>query len=112
MTDGSVLAAALHTSGPLAMVMAGLTMGSHQGRHGLSEATEDYLEKFWELIDGVLNVVLFALMSIEMLVFRIKDQYLGAGLTAAVLLLARLVSVSIPLSLLRARRELALVREA
>lgn len=59
VTGGSVLAAALHTSGPLAIVMAGLIVGSHQGRHGLSEATEDYLDKFWELIDGVLNVVMF-----------------------------------------------------
>ena len=83
----------------------------HQGRHGLSEATEDYLDKFWELIDGVLNAVMFALIGLEMLVFRIKSQYLGAGQAAAVLLLARMVSVSIPLNFLRARRELALVRE-
>ena len=109
VTGGSVLAAALHTSGPLAIVMAGLIVDSHQGRHGLSEATatEDYLDKFWELIDGVLNAV----MGLEMLVFRIKSQYLGAGQAAAVLL-ARMVSVSIPLNFLRARRELALVREA
>ena len=113
VTGGSVLAAALHTSEPLAIVMAGLIVGSHQGRHGLSEATEDYLDKFWELIDGVLNAVMFALMGLEMLVFRIKSQYLGAGqAVAAVLLLSRLVSVSIPLSFLRAQRELALMREA
>ena len=93
------------------MVMAGLIVSSHQGRHGLSEATEDYLDKFWELIDGVLNAVLFALMGLEMLVFRIKDQYPGAGQAAAAVL-ARLVSVSIPLSFLWARRELALVWEA
>ena len=111
VTGGSVLAAALHTSGPLAIVMAGLIVDSHQGRHGLSEATEDYLDKFWELIDGVLNAVMFALMGLEMLVFRIKSQYLGAGQAAAVLL-ARMVFVSIPLNFLRARRELALVREA
>ena len=92
--------------------MAGLIVDSHQGRHGLSEATEDYLDKFWELIDGVLNAVMFVLMGLEMLVFRIKSQYLGAGLAAAVLLLSRLASVSIPLSFLRAQRELALVREA
>ena len=73
VTGGSVLAAALHTSGPLAIVMAGLIVDSHQGRHGLSKATEDYLDKFWELIDGVLNAVMFALMGLEMLVFRIKS---------------------------------------
>ena len=112
VTGGSVLAAALHTSGPLAIVMAGLIVDSHQGRHGLSEATKDYLDNFWELIDGVLNAVMFALMGLEMLVFRIKSQYLGVGQAAAAVLLARMVSVSIPLNFLRARRELALVREA
>ena len=103
---GSALAAQLHTSGPLAMVVAGLIVGSQQGRHALSEETEDYVDKFWELIDGVLNAVLFVLIGLEMLVLRIKAEYLGAGLAAvALVLLARLVSVSILLSFLRARRE-------
>ena len=103
---GSALAARLHTSGPLAMVVAGLIVGSQQGRHALSEVTEDYVDKFWGLIDGVLNAVLFVLIGLEMLVLRIKAAYVGAGLAAvALVLLARLVSVSIPLSFLRARRE-------
>lgn len=106
VTGGSALAARLHTSGPLAMVTAGLIVGSQQGRHALSEVTEDYVDKFWELIDGILNAVLFVLMGLEMLVLRIKGQYVGAGLAAvALVLLARLVSVSIPLSFLRTRRE-------
>ena len=94
MTGGSVLTAALHTSGPLATVMAGLIASSHQGRHSLSEATEDYLDKFWELIDGVLNAVLFALMGLVMLVFRIKGQYPGAGQAAAAVLPAWCPSAS------------------
>ena len=103
---GSALAAVLHTSGPLAMVVAGLIVGSHQGRHSMSAVTEDYLDKFWELLDGILNAVLFTLMGLEMLVLRIKGQYIGVGLAVAgLVLLARLVSVSIPLSFLRARRE-------
>jgi len=106
VTGGSALAARLHTSGPLAMVVAGLIVGSQQGRRGMSDVTEDYVDKFWELIDGVLNAVLFALMGLEMLVLRISGQYIGAGLAAvALVLLARLVSVSIPLSFLRGRRE-------
>jgi CPA1 family monovalent cation:H+ antiporter len=106
VTGGSALAARLHTSGPLAMVVAGLIVGSQQGRHAMSEVTEDYVDKFWELIDSVLNALLFALMGLEMLVLRIKGQYIGIGLVAvAVVLVARLVSVSIPLSFLRGRRE-------
>ena len=108
VTGGSVLAAALHTSGPLAMVVAGLIVGSNQVRHDMSEETEDYVDKFWELVDGILNAVIFALMGLEMLVLRIKGQYVWVGLVAAaVVLLARLVSVGIPLSFLRTRRELS-----
>ncbi len=103
---GSALAAALHTSGPLAMVVAGLIVGGQQSRRAMSDTTEDYVDKFWELIDGVLNALLFALMGLEMLVLRIKGAYVGAGLAAvALVLLSRLVSVSIPLSFLRTRRE-------
>ena len=72
----------------------------------MSATTEDYLDKFWELLDGILNAVLFALMGLEMLVLRIKGQYIGVGLAVAgLVLLARLVSVSIPLSFLRSRHE-------
>ena len=100
---GSVLAARLHTSGPLAMVVAGLIVGG-EGRAAMSEVTEDYVDKFWELVDGVLNALLFALMGLEMLVLRINLPYVAAGLaTVALVLVARLVSVSIPLSFLRTR---------
>ena len=103
---GSALAAALHTSGPLAMVVAGLIAGGQQSRRAMSDTSEDYVDKFWELIDGVLNALLFALMGLEMLVLNIKGIYIAAGLaTVALVLLARLVSVSIPLSFLRTRRE-------
>ena len=100
---GSVLAARLHTSGPLAMVVAGLIVGG-EGRAAMSEVTEDYVDKFWELVDGVLNALLFALMGLEMLVLHINLPYVAAGLaTVALVLVARLVSVSIPLSFLRTR---------
>ena len=104
-----LLPLALVTGGSvLAMVAAGLIVGSNQGRHGMSEVTEDYLNKFWELVDRVLNALLFALLGRAMLVLRIKGQYTRVGLAAAALvLLARLVSVSIPRSFLRTRRELS-----
>lgn len=105
VTGGSALAAWLHTSGPLAMVVAGLIVGSQQGRGAMSDETEDYVDKFWEVIDGVLNALLFVLMGLEMLVLHISGQYVAAGLAVvALVLLARLVSVSIPLSFLRKRR--------
>lgn len=102
---GSALATRLHTSGPLAMVVAGLVVGGH-GRRVMSEETEDYVDKFWELIDGVLNALLFVLMGLEVLVLRTSGPVLLAGLVVVILVLvARFVSVSIPLSFLRARRE-------
>ena len=105
VTGGSALAALLHTSGPLAMVVAGLIVGSQQGWRAMSDETEDYVDKFWELIDTVLNALLFVLMGLEMLVLHISGQYVAAGLAVvALVLLARLVSVSIPLSFLRRRR--------
>jgi len=104
VTGGSALAARLHTSGPLAMVVAGLVVGG-QGRRVMSATTADYVDKFWELIDTVLNALLFVLMGLEMLVLRISGKVVGVGLAVvALVLLARLVSVSIPLSFLRQRR--------
>ena len=104
VTGGSALAARLHTSGPLAMVAAGLIVGSQQGREAMSDTTEDYVDKFWELIDTVLNALLFVLMGLEMLVLRISGPLVALGLAvAALVLLARLVSVNIALSFLERR---------
>lgn len=105
VTGGYSLATALHTSGPLAMVVAGLIIGA-RGRRDMSAVTQEYVDKTWELIDEVLNALLFVLIGLEMLVLRIKGLYVAVGLcTVALVLLARLVSVSIPMNLLRARRE-------
>lgn len=105
VTGGYSLATALHTSGPLAMVVAGLIIGA-RGRRDMSAVTQEYVDKTWELIDEVLNALLFVLIGLEMLVLRIRGLYVAVGLcTVALVLLARLVSVSIPMNLLRARRE-------
>ena len=105
VTGGYSLASALHTSGPLAMVVAGLIIGA-RGRRDMSAVTQEYVDKTWELIDEVLNALLFVLIGLEMLVLRIKGLYVAVGLcTVALVLLARLVSVSIPMNLLRTRRE-------
>ena len=105
VAGGTALASRLHTSGPLAMVMAGLLVG-HYSRNGgrLSDASQDYVDKFWELVDEVLNALLFVLMGLQVLVLRLPQRALLAGLAAvAVVLLARLVAVALPLGLLRIR---------
>ena len=98
------LAFALHVSGPIAMVTAGMLIGNRGRALAMSEEVADYLEKFWELIDEFLNAVLFLLIGIEVLAvaFHLETAIAGLIMIPAVLL-ARLISVSVPISLLRIR---------
>jgi len=99
---GTALATALHTSGPLAIVVAGLIVGNKGRRLGMSDITREYLDKFWELLDELFNAVLFVLIGLEMLVLDISRTTLLVGLVAIVLVLvARWVSVGLPLALLQ-----------
>ena len=103
VAGGTALATRLHTSGPLAMVMAGLLVG-HFSRSGgvMSDESQDYVDKFWELVDEVLNALLFVLMGLEILVLDIPGQVVVAGLAAiVVVLVARWAAVTVPLVLLR-----------
>ena len=102
VAGGTALATHLHTSGPLAMVMAGLLVGHFSRGSGLSAETRDYVDKFWELVDEVLNALLFVLMGLEVLALHLPGRTVGAGLGAiAVVLAARLAAVGVPLVLLR-----------
>ncbi len=104
---GYAVADALHTSGPIAVVVAGLLIGNH-GRHlAMSKTTREYLDTFWELIDELLNAILFVLIGLEVLALNFKTEYLIAGLMAIPLvLLARFISVSVPVQLFRLFEEL------
>ncbi len=99
---GYALANALHISGPLAMVVAGLIIGNHGRSLAMSENTRAHLDMFWELVDGVLNAVLFVLIGMEILVLHFRGEYLLAALVIIpIVLVARYVSVGIPVTLLR-----------
>jgi CPA1 family monovalent cation:H+ antiporter len=103
---GYALANRLHVSGPLAMVVAGLYIGNRGRRDAMSERTREHLDNFWELIDEILNAVLFLLIGLEVLVVAAELQVLAAGvLIIPVVLIARLVSVSIPIIVLRRFQE-------
>jgi CPA1 family monovalent cation:H+ antiporter len=67
---GYLLADKLHISGPLAMVVAGIVIGNKGRESGISDLTQQYLNKFWELIDEILNALLFMLLGFEMLVLK------------------------------------------
>lgn len=94
----------LHVSGPVAMAVAGLFIGNTGVAQAMSDVTQDYLIKFWELIDEVLNAVLFLLIGLEVILITRQPELLLFGLLAIPLALAaRWLSVSLPLTLLRAR---------
>ena len=106
VSGGSVLAAVLHTSGPIAMVVAGLFIGNHGRVFGMSDGTRQYQDVFWELIDEILNALLFVMIGLEVLVLRWQPAFLLAGLLAIPLVLGvRFVCVGIPIAVLRVFRD-------
>jgi CPA1 family monovalent cation:H+ antiporter len=99
-------ASMLHMSGPIAEVVAGLLVGNHGKRLAMSETTTDHVEKFWSLIDGILNAVLFLLIGLEVFAIQFNLTYLICGLVIIPTLLAiRFISVSIPIGLLRFKKK-------
>jgi CPA1 family monovalent cation:H+ antiporter len=102
VTGGYTLASTLHVSGPLAMVVAGLIIGNHGRALAMSDTTRLYLDMFWELVDEILNATLFVLIGMEVLlvVFSI-NELVAAGVAIAVTLLARLLTVGLPVGLLQ-----------
>ena len=98
-------AMAMHTSGPLTAVVAGLLVGNTGRRFGMSDKTRGHLDTFWELIDGILNVVLFVLLGMEVLLLTFDGAAMGLGLLAIPLTLAaRFLSVGGTVTALKRRR--------
>ncbi len=101
---GYSLAEKLHISGPLAMVMAGLITGNKSMDTVVSDVTRDYIGKFWELMDEVMNAILFLLIGFEMLIVPFNMTLLLLGCIAiAIVLFARFISVSLPIMVLKNR---------
>jgi CPA1 family monovalent cation:H+ antiporter len=99
---GYSLADRLHTSGPLAMVAAGLLVGNHGREFAMSDTTREHLDSFWELIDEILNAILFMLIGLEVQIMDFSWGYVTAGLAAiGIALLARWASVSVSVSIMR-----------
>ena len=99
---GFALATKIHVSGPIAIVVAGLMIGNHGRMFAMSDHTRQNLDTFWELIDEILNAVLFVLIGLELLRISFLNEYfIAAALIIPIVLLARLISVSLPIGLLR-----------
>ncbi len=105
VAGGYALADRIHVSGPIAMVVAGLLIGNHGRALAMSATTRRHLDMFWELIDEILNAVLFVLIGLEVMALSHERYYTRASLVIILLVLAsRFISVVVPISLLRIRR--------
>lgn len=108
VTGGYALAESLHVSAPIAIVVAGLLIGNHGRALAMSDETRAHLDTFWELIDDILNAVLFVLIGLEIIALSFQWTHLALALAAiAITLFARWISVWLPVSVMRYRRPFA-----
>jgi CPA1 family monovalent cation:H+ antiporter len=92
----------IHVSGPLAVIIVGLLLGS---KINLSETSRDYYFKFWELIDDFLNTILFVLIGLQVVLFPFMKGYFAVGIIAiVVLLICRYISLAIPVLFLKDKK--------
>jgi len=103
---GYLIARAMHISGPLTMVAAGIVIGNYGKRTAMSATTKDYLNKFWELIDEILNAILFLFIGFELLIIpNITNYWLMGGISIIVVLFARFISIYIPVKVIPFRNK-------
>ncbi|MDF1758881.1 MAG: sodium:proton antiporter [Legionellaceae bacterium] len=103
---GYALAERLHISAPIAIVVAGLITGNHGRALAMSHNTREHLDNFWDLLDDILNAVLFVLIGLELLAITVNKHYLIDGLIAIpVVLLSRFISVGLPLKFIGLKKE-------
>lgn len=105
VTGGYGLCNWLHLSGPLAMVVAGLFIGNRGRSSAISELTMRRVDEFWELVDEILNAVLFVLIGLEVLIITLRPSYLWAGFVMIPLtVLGRFLAVGGILAVIRRRK--------
>ena len=104
---GYALASHWHLSGPLAMVMVGLMVGNHGRNLAMSDKTRHYVDLFWELIDEILNAILFVLIGLEVVMIVYSANLLVASvLTILIALCARLIVVGLTTTIFNKQLEL------
>lgn len=101
-TGGYALANALNLSGPLAMVVSGIFIGNKGREFHMSKKSRESLDTFWELIDEILNAVLFLLIGFELLLIKTtKQEFIAAVLAVPIVLSSRCITVGIPMSIFK-----------
>ncbi|OUT68829.1 MAG: sodium:proton antiporter [Planctomycetaceae bacterium TMED10] len=102
VAGGYPLALALHCSGPIAMVVAGLLIGNPGRRHAMGEKVRVQVDALWEMIDEVLNAILFVLLGLEVIVLAWRQEFLFAGfMMIPVVLFSRFVTIGAAVTALR-----------
>ncbi len=102
VSGGYEMASALHASGPLAIVTAGIYVGNYGRKRAMTERTRQHLDAFWEMVDEILNGILFVLIGLEILVLTFQRGYIAAALvTIPLVLAARILSLAFPLLAMR-----------
>ncbi len=103
---GYAFANIIHVSGPIAIVVAGLLMGNHGRKLAMSDKTREHMDSFWELLDEILNAILFVLIGLEVLLLSFDYNYLlAAVILIPFVLLSRFIAVGLPVQILRNFRE-------
>ncbi|KIA88356.1 cation:proton antiporter [Kaistella jeonii] len=94
---GYFVSAQMHISGALAMVIMGLMVGNFRKEEAMSNETEEYVAKFWELLEIILNALLFLMIALVLVVLDFNLKYIILGvLTILILLVSRFFTVNIP----------------
>jgi CPA1 family monovalent cation:H+ antiporter len=94
----------IHVSGPIAVVVAGLLIGNHGRRFAMSQRTRDHVDAFWNMIDELLNALLFLLLGLQVFLVQAGPKAIVAGvLSIPIVLLARVVSVGLPVMAMSVR---------
>ena len=97
----------IHVSGPIAIVVAGLLIGNHGRRFAMSQRTRDHVDAFWNMIDELLNALLFLMLGLQVFLVQAGPKAIVAGLLSIpIVLLARVVSVGLPVAAMSVRRTL------
>lgn len=93
----SLLSSLLHLSIPLAVVSAGLFAGNQSINSDNKERSHEELGKFWQLADELLNTILFVMIGLQMVNLPFLDNYwLTSGISIAIILIARWLSITVP----------------
>lgn len=102
---GYGIAEALHVSAPIAVVVAGLIVGNHGRRTAMSERTRTQLDTFWELLDEVMNALLFVLMGLQIIAIKLDwAEVAVGGLAIAAALTSRFTAISVLIAAMRTTR--------